>query len=97
MFLVRSAFWLTLAFIAIGPKNVDFGAAANDLSAQAVAAGQQLIVSKVLEADCTSIECVGGKAVLAAALPVTPSSDPSMQDSSNDPVPFPRPRPDWMG
>jgi hypothetical protein len=98
MFLVRSAFWLTVAFIAIGPKNVDLGAAAGDLSAQAVAAGQQLVVEHVLNADCTTFECMGGKAVVAAALTSNPSSDASMQDSPSDSsIPFPRPRPSWMG
>jgi hypothetical protein len=97
MFIVRSAFWLTVAFIAIGPKDVDLGAAAGTLSTQAMAAGQRLIVSHILEADCKTLECMGGKVVIAAALPELPSSDPSMQDSSLNPVPLPRPRPDWMG
>jgi hypothetical protein len=97
MFIVRSAFWLTVAFIAMGPKDIDFGAAAADLSQQAMAAGQKLVVEQILANDCTTIECVGGKAAIATVLPKLPSVDPSMQDSSNDPVPFPRPRPDWMG
>ena len=98
MFLVRSAFWLTVAFISIGPKDVDYGRAAGDLSAQAVAAGQELVVNHVLNADCTTFECMGGKAVVAAALNTNPSPDSSMQDSLSDSsVPFPRPRPSWMG
>lgn len=98
MFLVRSAFWLTVAFLVIGPKDVDLGRAAGDLSSHAVAAGQQMLAQKVLDTDCSTLECMGGKAVLAAVLPPTnPSADSSMQDSSQDPVPFPRPRPDWMG
>jgi hypothetical protein len=98
MFLVRSAFWLTVAFIAFGPKNVDLGAAATDLSTRAVAAGQQMIVDQIMETDCSTIECVGGKAIIGAAFPINPSSDTSsMQDSSFSPVPFPRPRPERMG
>lgn len=97
MYILKSAFWLAVAFVAIAPKGTDFGAIATDASTQAVAAGQQLIVSQILESDCTSIECIGGKAIIASVLTEVPSVDPSMQDSSNDPVPFPRPRPDWMG
>ena len=97
MFLLRSIFWLTVAFVVIAPKDVDLGAAATDLSAQAMAAGQQFIVGRILEQDCKTIECVGGKAVIAAATTEVPSSDAPMQDSSFSPVPFPRPRPDWMG
>jgi hypothetical protein len=96
MFLVRSAFWLTVAFIAIGPKNVDIGAVAGDLSAQAIAAGSELVVDHVLNAECTTLECVGGKAIIATTLKTIPSSDPSMQDSMSDSsVPFPRPRPSF--
>lgn len=98
MFVLRSAFWLTVAFIAIAPKDVDLGATAGDYSARAMAAGQQLVASQVLAAECSTVECIGTKAIVAAVLPKTPSVDTSMQDSSiNAPVPFPRPRPDWMG
>jgi hypothetical protein len=97
MFIVRSAFWLGLAFVLMAPKGTDFGAAATDLSQQAMAAGQQLIVSQIANTTCDTIECLGGKAVIATVLTEVPSVDPSMQDSSNSPVPFPRPRPDWMG
>ena len=97
MFLLRSAFWLTVAFVVIAPKDVDLGARATDVSSQAMAAGQRAIVSHILESECTTVECIGTKAIVAAVLPDIPSADSSMQDSSNDPVPFPRPRPDWMG
>jgi hypothetical protein len=97
MFLLRSAFWLSVAFLMIGPR-VDFGAAAGDLSSQAMAAGQQMIVERILEEPCASIECFGSKAVAAAALSKSfPSIDTAMQDSSVGPAPVPRPRPDWMG
>lgn len=97
MFLLRSAFWLTVAFILIAPKDVDLGQKAQAMSAQAVSAGQQLIVSQIMASDCSTIECVGGKAVMAAVVTKLPSVETPMQDTSITPVPFPRPRPDWMG
>jgi hypothetical protein len=97
MFIVRSAFWLGVAFILMAPKDMDFGAAATDLSQQAMAAGQQLLVRQMIQADCTNIECRDGKAAIATVPTKVPSIDPSMQDSSTSPVPFPRPRPDRMG
>jgi len=97
MFLLRSAFWLTVAFIMIAPKDVDLGRRAQDMSARAVAAGQQMIVSQILSSECSTLECAGGKAVLAAVTTKLPSIEHPMQDTSNIPVPFPRPRPDWMG
>ena len=94
MFLLRSAFWLTAAFLVIRP-DVDFDTGA--ISASAVATGQQLIAGAVLSNACASLICRDGKAVLTAVTSSTPSLDATMQDSSNNPVPFPRPRPDWMG
>lgn len=97
MFILRSAFWLTIAFFVMAPKTVDLGAAAQDFSSQAMAVGEQLIVSQILADTCTSVQCLGGKALVATVISSSPSVDATMQDSSIDPVPFPRPRPDWMG
>jgi hypothetical protein len=100
MFLVRSAFWLTLAFIAIHPKDVDLGTAASQLSGQAMAAGQRMVVAQVLNADCPLLRCATDKTVAVPHLAnaSTPSVDLSMQGSSaSRSVPFPRPRPSWMG
>jgi hypothetical protein len=100
MFLVRSAFWLTLAFIAIHPKDVDLGAAASQLSGQAMAAGQRMVVAQVLNPDCPLLQCAPAKPAAAPQLAIvsTPSVGLSMQGSSaSRSVPFPRPRPNWMG
>lgn len=97
MFLLRSAFWLTVAFLLIAPKDVDLGQRAQDLGSQAVAAGQQVIVSQILSSECSSIECAGSKAVLAAVANQIPSVEQPAQDTSITPVPIPRPRPAWMG
>ena len=97
MFILRSAFWLTLAFVVMSPKPVDLGAAAGDFSSQAMAAGQQLIARQILAPDCNSVPCLGGKAVVAAVLSSSPSVGATMQDSPISPVPVPRPRPDWLG
>lgn len=98
MFLLRSAFWLTVMFVIIAPRDVDLGKTAGEYSRQALEAGQNAIVSQVLASDCDSIECAGGKAVLTVlAGNKLPSVDLTMQDSSTKPVPLPRPRPARMG
>ena len=100
MFLLRSAFWLTIAFVVIAPRTADLGATVSGLTAEAMAAGQEAIVSQILQSDCTSIECAGGKGVLQVLLPAgtkSPSVDSPMRDASSLPVPLPRPRPDRMG
>ena len=98
MFLLRSAFWLTVMFIIVAPRDVDLGQVAGEYSRQALEAGQKAIVSQVLASDCSSLECAGPKAALAVlAGNQFPSVDSTMQDSSTPPVPFPRPKPAWMG
>ena len=91
MFLVRSAFWLTVAFFVIKP-GIDLDKAAGDLSSQAFSAGRQMIAERIVTEDCSSLACVGGKAVIAAA--ITDSVPPVPAAA---PVPLPRPRPDQAG
>ena len=95
MFLVRSVFWLAVAYMVIRP-GVDFDPQA--LTGQAVAAGQQVVAERVDAIVCDSLQCLGGKAVLAAAIPLSPSVGQAMQDSptARD-VPYPRPRLDRAG
>lgn len=51
MFVLRSAFWLTIGFLLVAPHGTDFGAAATTLKNQAVEAslraGEQLIVNQI--------------------------------------------------
>lgn len=93
---VRSVFWLTLAYMVIKP-GVDLpdpGA----LSAQAMAAGTQVVAQQVGNIECDTLQCVGGKAVIAAALQSSPSVGLPMHETpTSSPVPFPRPRPDRAG
>ncbi|GLQ55030.1 hypothetical protein [Devosia nitrariae] len=91
MFLVRSAFWLTVAFLVIKP-GIDLDKAAGDLSNQALSAGRQVIAQSLTAEDCDSLACVGGKAVIAAAIA---DSAPSVPAAA--PVPLPRPRPERAG
>jgi len=98
MFLLRSAFWLTVMFLIIAPKNYDLGKDVKQASQEALEAGQKAIVAQILSSDCTSLECAGGKAALTVlAGNKLPSIDMPMQDTSTIPVPLPRPRPDRMG
>lgn len=99
MFFLRSAFWLTVAFILMAPRHTDLGATVSGYAAEAAAAGQKAIVSEILHNPCTNLECAGGKGLLQVLTTgsLTPSVDNPMQDSSNHLVPLPRPRPDRMG
>ena len=99
MFLVRSAFWLTAAFLVLHPGNVDLGATASAVSSQAMATGQAIVVQQILKNECSLTKCAPAAPVLAlAASTRAPSVDLTMQDSSAiSPAPIPRSRPHWMG
>jgi hypothetical protein len=98
MFLVRSAFWLTVGFLVVHPQSIDLGAAASAMSAQAMAAGQKVVVAQILKSECPLFDCAQAKPKLAVAATQNPSVDLPMQDASTISVaPVPRPRPHWMG
>jgi hypothetical protein len=95
MFFLRSAFWLTVMFIIIAPRDADLGKDLDHASREALAMGRQAVVEHVLK-DCSFAECAGGQAALAVlAAPQLPSAEASPEAST--PVPLPRPRPDRMG
>jgi hypothetical protein len=90
-------FWLVVAFLVIRP-GIDLNAAAGSLTHQAVAAGQQVIGEQLDKTQCDTLQCAGGKALLAAALiSPTGSAAAPRQAVAEQPIPFPRPRPDWLG
>lgn len=94
MFFLRSAFWLTVMFVIIAPKDGDLGRDLDQASKAALSMGQRAVVEHVLS-DCASLECTGGKAALAVLAPKGLSSLKASPETSI-PVPLPRPRPDRM-
>ena len=93
LFILRSAFWLTIAFVLIAPR----GESAGDLPARALDAGRDFVIGQALGSNCDSLECAAGKAALKGlATPSSPSAARPMQVEGS-PVPLPRPRPDRMG
>jgi hypothetical protein len=98
MFLVRSAFWLTVAFLTIHPQTLDVGAAATALSNQAVDAGKRVVVAEVLGADCTGLRCAlpAAPAVVPARIAAPAVAATARLSPSQSPAPYPRPRPRWL-
>lgn len=99
MFLLRSAFWLTLAFLVIRPGiGADVGDSAATLSRDAMARGSQFIAAQIESIECSDIQCYGGKALATAALSTSPQvGSPMHVRPANTVVPLPRPRPDHAG
>ncbi|WP_375449581.1 hypothetical protein [uncultured Devosia sp.] len=90
MFLARSVFWLLAAYMVIRP-GVGLDPAA--LTDHAVNAGQQIVAEQVQAIACESLQCAGGKAVLAAILPDASPAGQTMQvQPTVRDVPYPRPR-----
>ncbi|SEP77575.1 hypothetical protein SAMN05428969_0853 [Devosia sp. YR412] len=98
---VRSVFWLTVAYMVIKP-GVDLPDA-NALSQQAMAAGSAAIASHIDSIDCDSFQCFGGKAIAThtlssiAAPALPPVALPMHETATARLAPVPRPRPAWAG
>jgi hypothetical protein len=99
MFLLRSAFWLTLAFLVIRPGMAgDVGDNAAALSQAAMARGSQFVTEQIQAIECSEIQCLGGKMLATAVLQTTPhAGNPMHPEPASMQVPFPRPRPDRAG
>lgn len=103
MKLIKSIFWLSIAFVAVGPQ-VNAVESVGTLSQQAVDGSGSLLATQLGQVQCQSIECAGGKAVVAAGLELLPQSAapalsaPIETSSDSAPVaPIPRPRLDRTG
>lgn len=93
MLLLRSAFWLILAFVVMRP-HMDFGSAASALKDEAVQHGRQIAAQSAAQIECTSLTCLGGKAVLiAAATGDTAEQRAGVPAAQPADVPLPRRRP----
>lgn len=93
---VRSIFWLTAAYLVIKPGvGLPDGSA---VAAQAMASGKQAVAEQVALVQCSSFECIGGKALATAVLQSSPSVGLPMHETpTSRAVPVPRPRPDRAG
>jgi hypothetical protein len=102
MFLVRSAFWLTLAFLVMKP-GFDVQGTTQALTDSAMQAGQAIVAGQVLDSHCATLQCASGKALLSVALSSSQAKSSSQaepasrNDAAGDAVPLPRPRPKRAG
>ncbi|WP_404405551.1 hypothetical protein [Pelagibacterium halotolerans] len=108
MFLLRSAFWLTAAYLVLAPHaGTDIGNAAQAVSKSA----PQIAVAGLSSLPCGSLECTTGRAAALGVLEsigkddgtlptVIASADPAtltLMDAAVVPesAPVPPKRPDW--
>jgi hypothetical protein len=90
MFLLRCAFWLTLAFIIIAP-SADLKDRATATATQAVAVASTQAAKGVESIPCDSWECVTGKAVATVALQSVVPPQPTQGKQVTVTMPVPRP------
>jgi hypothetical protein len=91
MFVLRSLFWLSLAFIVIKPQ-VDLDAAA--LADRAMATGSEIARAQIASVECDTLACAGGQAMLSAVLaPLPPAAETAEATPADPAVPLPRRRP----
>ena len=67
MFLLRSTFWLAVAYFALVPQ-FDISRSVADVSSQALSAGQQLVSERLDATQCSTLDCMGAKLVITASL-----------------------------
>lgn len=93
MKLFKSIFWLSVAYLAIGPQ-VNAVDAVGEFSRQSVTGSSQLIARQMDRIDCADLTCMGGKMAVASTLNMLPTApEPANADLvPSDDIPFPRPR-----
>ncbi len=67
MFLLRSTFWLTVAYVALVPQ-LDISRSVTDVSSQVLSTGQQIVSERVAATQCSTLDCMGAKLVISAGL-----------------------------
>ena len=98
MFIVRSAFWLTTAFVLMAPSaGMNLGNAARSTGEDIVARGAETLNAGLAAHTCETVECEVGRAVLAQALPKPDfAAAPTDDHAAVGPAaPVPPRRPDW--
>lgn len=94
MKLFKSIFWLSIAYVAIGPQ-VNAVDAVGELSRQTLSGGSQLIAGHISQIDCTDIVCEVGKLTAAQTLNTVPAAARPAPQQVLIPVvegvPYPRP------
>ena len=63
--IIKSIFWLCVAFVVIGPR-IDYQGSVSSISNQAVDAGQQLLREQTNVRTCDTIECFGTRMAVSA-------------------------------
>jgi len=98
MFLIKSTFWLGLAFVIIQPTKIDFHSSKDALNNIAIETTKNIVASHVNSIECETIQCTGTKALILASNTIrTPNQALPMQEAQKQTkkqliAPIPKPR-----
>ena len=67
MKLLKSIFWLGLAFIVIKPADIDIQTTAQQAGSIATKAGKQIIIDQLTSNQCDNFQCSSSKALTLAS------------------------------
>ncbi len=94
MFLIKSIFWLGLAFVVIQPQNLDFNSKKDAINSAAIDLGQKALISQLNSTNCSTLKCSTTKTFLTTSISTrTPTIALPMQEAqslSKAPIPLPR-------
>ncbi len=90
MFLVKSTFWLGLAFIIIKPVAIDISSKREAIKEAAINSGQRAIIQQLTSSPCEDIKCSKGKALTLAATFVSNIELGKNNEQEKTPKPMPR-------
>ena len=65
--IIKSIFWLCVAFVVVGPQ-FDYRESVSSISTQAVDRGQQVLLEQTDARKCASIECFGTSMAVSAGV-----------------------------
>lgn len=98
MFIVRSAFWLSAAFLLMAPSaGMDIGASARATGEELVSQSTGAVIGQLSALSCDSVECNLGRSLVVSALPPIPAPAAETVPASTESrtAPFPPHRPQW--
>lgn len=103
--LLRSIFWLAVAFVFVGPQ-VDIGSSLRDISNGTIEKAQQFGAEQTDIRSCGSVDCVGQKLIVSAGMNavsgaaglaienlISPGEIPGINQGNGVQIVSPQPRP----
>ena len=99
MKLIKSAFWLGLAFMLVGPQ-IDLNQSVSEISENSIAATGSFLSNGINNVPCTSLECLGTKTMLSISMTklsnqvhiANQTAQHEIIPNGANVAPFPRPR-----